>query len=246
MRAAIVSLLLATAAHGGDFQREAQRLREEALFKIRNAPTAALPQRTLFGGKVYPWHHGINATQFWCGESAKSGGGISNARSAYDSAWMAHFGGVDLPSPAARRNFVPASFRPHLNPWYAALPFSDVDSNGHTKRIARQIPWFMERFRRDGLSIMLGTWLECRHGGRVCYLQVGDAGPFRTDSFAYCFGNARPDPNRNGDAGIDLSPAAYQFLGLTDTQSVDWRFCSSANVPIGPWRMYGDVSASRK
>ncbi len=246
MRAVIASLLLATATHAGDFQKEATRLREEELLKIRGAPSslAVQPQRTLFAGKSYPWHVGINATEFFCGESAKSGGGIANDRSAYDSAWKTHFGGVDNPSPATRHNFVPTSFRPRLNPWYCSLPYIDV-ANGHTKPSARFIPWFRERFRTDGVSIMEGQWIECRAGGRVCYLQVGDVGPWSTDSFAYVFQGARPDHNRNHDAGIDLSPAAYQFLGLSDTQSVDWRFCSPTSVPIGPWRMYGGVAQLR-
>jgi hypothetical protein len=93
---------------------------------------------------------------------------------------------------------------------------------------------------------MEGQWVECRHDGRVCYIQVADCGPFRTDSFAYVFQGARPDPNRNHDAGIDLSPAAYEFLGMADNQLVSWRFVSPASIPIGPWRMYGDVVSRSK
>jgi hypothetical protein len=246
MKVFLALALTATATHAGDSQRQAQRLREEALFHIRNAPTSvAIPQRTLFGGKSYPWHVGINATEFFCGESAKSGGGISNDRSTYDPAWRTHFGGVDNPDPAKRHNFAPATFHPRLSCWYCALPYTDIE-NGHTKPSARSIHWYRERFRADGISVMVGTWVECRYGGRVCYLQVVDTGPFKTDSFAYCFGNARPEPNRNHDAGIDLSPAAYQFLGLTDIQPVSWRFCRPQDVPIGPWRMYGDVASRSK
>jgi hypothetical protein len=49
---------------------------------------------------------------------------------------------------------------------------------------------------------MEGQWIECRYGGRVCYMQVADVGPWKTDSFAYVFQGAPPDRNPNRNAGI--------------------------------------------
>jgi hypothetical protein len=52
VRAAIFSLALAAVAHAGDFQREAQRLREEALLRIRSAPTTFLREHFLAGKSI--------------------------------------------------------------------------------------------------------------------------------------------------------------------------------------------------
>jgi hypothetical protein len=51
-------------------------------------------------------------------------------------------------------------------------------------------------------------------------------------------------PNRNQDAGIDVSPAVQQFLALNGIDAVDWRFVSSP-LP-GPWLSYGDLALNKK
>jgi hypothetical protein len=42
-------------------------------------------------------------------------------------------------------------------------------------------------------------------------------GPFRTDYWQYVFGNERPKLNLNKGAGLDVSPAVRDYLGLSDT-----------------------------
>ena len=51
-----------------------------------------------------------------------------------------------------------------------------------------------------------GRLLEIRHGLKTCYAQREDVGPFYTDLAAYVFGDERPSPNANDDAGIDVMP----------------------------------------
>ena len=67
-----------------------------------------------------------------------------------------------------------------------------------------------------------GRWLEIRRGLKSCYAQWEDVGPFRTDSAGYVFGNERPPPNANRGAGIDVSPAVRDYLGLGSLDVVDF------------------------
>jgi hypothetical protein len=189
----------------------------------------------------YPWRPYITTTVFWVGEQSVDNAAISNEQSAWDSDWFASYGGYDDPSLQGRRNFVPIDFLPRQNPFYVALPYNDVDEQRHTKPEAPQvIPWFKNAFVRDGQSVCKGRWIEIRHKGKVCYAQWEDVGPFQSDDLEYVFGEQRPRPNRNGDAGLDVSPAVRDYLGLSDIDFCDWRFVDFARVPRGPWAFYGD------
>jgi hypothetical protein len=189
----------------------------------------------------YPWRPYITTTVFWVGEQSVDNAAISNEQSAWDSDWFASYGGYDDPSLQSRRNFVPIDFLPRQNPFYVALPYNDVDEEHHTKPEAPQvIPWFKNAFVRDGQSVCKGRWIEIRHRGKACYAQWEDVGPFQSDDLEYVFGEQRPRPNRNGDAGLDVSPAVRDYLGLGDIDFCDWRFVDFARVPRGPWAFYGD------
>ena len=89
-----------------------------------------------------------------------------------------------------------------------------------------------------------------RSGNRIAYAQWEDAGPFRTDHWQYVFGNERPKPNLNKGAGLDVSPAVRDYLGLKQTEVTDWRFVDVNEVPRGPWATLGEnntfVISSRK
>jgi hypothetical protein len=188
----------------------------------------------------YPWRIFIATTIFWVGEQSAVNAAISNEKSAWDGNWFSNYGGYDDPGLEGRRNFVPVDFLPRQNPFYVALPYNDVDDH-HTKPEAAQvIPWFRNAFVRDGQSVCKGRWIEIRHKGRVCYAQWEDVGPFQTDDLEYVFGGQRPRPNRNGDAGLDVSPAVRDYLGLGGIDFCDWRFVDFSNVPRGPWAVYGD------
>jgi len=103
---------------------------------------------------------------------------------------------------------------------------------------AKVVPWFIERFRGPNFSVCKGHWLEIRHGAKICYEQWEDVGPFCTDSAGYVVGDARPLPNVNRGAGIDVSPAVRDYLGLGSLDSVDLRFVDENDVSLGPWFPY--------
>ena len=54
------------------------------------------------------------------------------------------------------------------------------------------------------------------------------------------FGKERPRPNLNQGAGLDVSPAVRDYLGLAPTRDVcDWKFVEFTDVPAGPWLRHG-------
>jgi hypothetical protein len=165
----------------------------------------------------YPWRMAIVSTVFWIGET---GSGPTNAHSAWDKKWVSSYGGID--DPVRRSGYRPAGFRPLENSFYVALPYCDIAAGRLKPEAAKVVPWFIERFRAPGFSVCKGHWLEIRHGDKICYAQWEDVGPFRTDSASYVFGDERPSPNVNHGAGIDVSPAVRDYLGLGSLDLVDW------------------------
>jgi hypothetical protein len=232
-----------------DFAKYAMQLRENELLRITPhtimSPSNGLSSGNDFrslGGSVgrSGWKVNITTTVFWVGEQATVNNPVPNDKSAWDGGWRSNYGGYDNPNRGARVNFVPLNFLPRQNPFYVALPYNDVD-NHHTKREAAQvIPWFRSSFVRDGQSVCKGRWLAIRHGNRVCFAQWEDVGPFTTDHWQYVFGNERPRPNRNRDAGLDVSPAVRDYLGLGGLDVCDWKFVDYRSIPSGPWAKYGD------
>jgi hypothetical protein len=258
-RAAALALFLggvtlrALADDSESFRKTALLLRQRALFEA--SPTfimvpakppftnARRPNETALSR--YPWRLGITTTVFWVGEQATINNPVANDKSAWDGAWFFNYGGYDTPDRSLRRNFVPLNFLPGTNPFYVALPYNDVEEH-HTKIEAPLVvPWFPESFVRDGESVCKGRWLAIRHGNRVCYAQWEDVGPFTTDDWPYVFGKELPRPNRNQDAGLDVSPAVRDYLQLGDTDSCDWKFVDALAVPPGPWAVYGTTSLLR-
>jgi hypothetical protein len=182
-----------------------------------------------------PWKRNIAATVFWVGELPTENNPTPNTRSAWDQNWQENFGGYDHPE--QRNGYLPMGFEPQLNPFYVALPYNDVARGGvHRPEASEVIPWFWEAYRGDGISVCKGRWVAIHHEGRVCYAQWEDVGPFEVDHWQYVFGNESPRANRNKAAGIDLSPAVRDFLGLHSGTTVEWRFVNDREVPKGPWR----------
>lgn len=171
-------------------------------------------------------------TVFWVGEGATGDNGfIDNYGSYWDSNWLKHFGGVD--SPLHRKGFFPASFTPKQNPFYVALPFAEVDANGNFKEIAKRIPGYGSS--KEPLT--KNRWVEIRYNGKSCFAQWQDVGPFEENDFEWVFGNAAKPRNQTGlKAGLDISPAAAQYLGIKDSAKTEWRFVEAPAVPDGPWK----------
>ncbi len=218
----------------------AARMREAVLLKVE--PKVFAPSMA-FGGsgtRQYPWKRQIVTTVFWVGEQPTQNNPTPNHKSSWDTEWARNFGGYDDPNPLMRRNFIPVRFIPRQNPFYVALPYNDV-TRGTTKPEApRVIPWFREAFQRVGQSVCKGRWVAIRFGRRICFAQWEDCGPFRTDHWQYVFGNQRPLPNLNQGAGLDVSPAVRDYLGLRGKDVTDWKFVEFRDVPNGPWALYGD------
>lgn len=184
------------------------------------------------------WKYGIVATVFWVGEQPTANNPTPNDKSAWDVNWMANFGGYD--DPVRRNGYHPADFVPRLNPFYVALPYNDLAvGGGHRAEAPDVIPWFWMDFRGSGISLCKGRWVEIHYNGKVCYAQWEDVGPFATDHWQYVFGDERPRPNLNRGAGIDVSPAVRDFLGMPSGARVDWRFAAAHAVPDGPWKSLG-------
>jgi hypothetical protein len=235
-----------------EFERYAMQLRENALLRISPqtimSPSAGRSYsndfrssypRYFFAGRS-GWKANITTTVFWVGEQAAINNPVANDKSAWDGGWLSSYGGYDNPNPGARVNFVPLSFLPRQNPFYVALPYNDVDNHQTKPEAAQVIPWFSSTFVRDGQSVCKGHWVAIRHNNKVCYAQWEDVGPFATDHWQYVFGNERPRPNRNRDAGLDVSPAVRDYLGLAGLDLCDWKFVDFRSVPAGPWARYGD------
>ncbi|MGI8435937.1 MAG: hypothetical protein ACR2NX_03400 [Chthoniobacterales bacterium] len=179
-------------------------------------------------------------TVFWIGEKPTANNPTPNHASSWDADWAKNYGGYDDPDPAHRHHLIPASFTPRQNPFYIALPYNDKAREGHRSEAPRVIPWFREAYKGPGVSTCKGRWVAIRKGDRTVYAQWEDAGPFRTDHWQYVFGNERPKPNLNQGAGLDVSPAVRDYLGLQDTDVTDWKFVDFKDVPSGPWALYGD------
>jgi len=239
-------LLIASPAHSGELSKA-----DRAAFAIKPEGSRGDVKTRLWSGvnvaalapdlsikcdecsSCYPWKMRIASTLFWIGET---GSGPTNARSAWDKKWVSSYGGAD--DPRRRNGFEPMAFRPRQNPFYVALPYSDMQDGTLKPGAAKVVPWFIDAFRDARTSVCKGRWVEIRHGIKSCYAQWEDVGPFRTDQATYVFGDERPLPNPNRCAGIDVSPAVRDYLVLTAVDIVDWRFVEQAEVPTGPWSTY--------
>ena len=222
-----------------DFAKYARKLREQALLKVEPqvfVPTASRTSTTT----RYPWRTNIVTTVFWVGEQAGGNNPVPNFKSSWDANWTSNYGGFDNPEPGARRNYLPVSFVPRQNPFYCALPYNDVTHGQFKPEAPLVIPWFRTAYTEPGRSVCKDRWVAIRKGNRICYAQWEDCGPFRTDHFQYVFQNERPKPNLNHGAGLDVSPAVRDYLGLGPMDVTDWQFVEVRDVPSGPWRNYGE------
>ena len=223
--------------------KKSDRLSEDLLVNI---DSLAFVPRHLNGaapaqpGERFPWRKEIVTTVFWIGEEPSGNNPVPNQSSSWDKNWTKSYGGFDDPNPTRRSEYVPVKFTPHQNPFYCALPYNDKASTGHRPEAPQVVPWFKEAYQGPAVSVCKGRWLAIRKGNKVVYAQWEDAGPFRTDHWQYVFGNERPKPNLNKGAGLDVSPAVRDYLGLQSTDVTDWKFVDFKDVPPGPWAKIGD------
>ena len=259
--AALLSSISSLFAHGTaekaepakvKLSKKSERLSEDVLLNVDSIAFA--PRHLRSAGpaeaETYPWKQRIVTTVFWIGEAPSENNPTPNRSSSWDKDWAKSYGGFDDPNPARRQDYSPVKFTPRQNPFYCALPYNDKSANGHRPEAAHVIPWFKEAYQGPGVSVCKGRWIAIRKGNRTVYAQWEDAGPFRTDHWQYVFGNERPKPNLNRGAGLDVSPAVRDYLGLSETDVTDWKFVDFKDVPRGPWSRLGEnntfVIAERK
>lgn len=182
----------------------------------------------------HPWRRGITASVFWIGEKASERNPTPNDSSSWDPNWEINFGGED--HPAERNGYHPSKFKPKLNPFYVALPYNDIAPDGaHYPEASTIIPWFWRSYRGDWTSVCKGRWVAIHSRGKVCYAQWEDSGPFNSDDWQYVFKGHQPKPNPHGSAGIEISPAVRDYLGIRSGYRVSWKFTETNQVPQGPW-----------
>lgn len=206
--------------------------RHTSLFVCMMAPLALL---LLSHPLPCPLHHNITCTVFWIGETASEANGqIPNIASAWDDQWLEHYRGID--DPDNRNGYAPAGFIPGENSFYVALPFNDFDADGNRRNdLADYVPWATSG--DDPLdSILKNHWIRIIKGDKTAYAQWEDVGPFGEDDRAYVFGNSLPANVINDHAGLDVSPAVRDYLGLQDIDKVDWQFVNAEQVADGPWK----------
>jgi hypothetical protein len=176
-------------------------------------------------------HSNIITTIFWAGELADASNNfISNSQSAWDEHWGDHFGGFD--DPDHRTGYYPAAFTPKENPFYFALPYNDLDARGNRKATASSCP----NVTAGAVSRCKNAWIKISKGGKTAYAQWQDVGPLQEDDYNYVFGTAQPANTWGAKAGLDVSPAVRDYLGLGDVDRTSWSFVGAGAVPDGPWK----------
>lgn len=183
---------------------------------------------------TYPWHSNIKVTVFWIGEKADdSNDHIHNRASVWTTDWVKAYGGVDDPDDRCGHN--PCGFMPKENPFYAALPYNDLDDHCRPKDNQNSVYWYTGK-THGNQSLVKNRWIQVKVDGKSAYAQIEDSGPFGEDDVGYVFGDHPPKEQRSG---LDLSPAAAQYLGADGGDGKDyvaWRFVEEREVPDGPWR----------
>jgi hypothetical protein len=249
--AVVLSSITSLFAHGADSKAEpaktklSKKSNRSSDDRLLDVGSIAFPPGQLFGtspkpGERYPWKKSIVTTVFWIGEQPSENNPVPNRTSSWDKNWTKNYGGFDDPNPSRRSNYIPVKFTPRQNPFYCALPYNDKATTGHRPEAPRVVPWFNQAYQGPAVSTCKDRWVAIRKGNRTVYAQWEDAGPFRTDHWQYVFGNERPKPNLNKGAGLDVSPAVRDYLGMNDTDVTDWRFVEFSEVPRGPWSTHGE------
>ena len=190
----------------------------------------------------FPLRRNIVTTYFWIGQGGTPISATTNIKSAWDSFWKKNFGGIDCPDQRKdakkfREASLPRRFAPTLNPFYVALPFNDI---AFPKKSRKWVYWWDEdKFQKARFeSQCKGRWIMIRFNNKVCYAQWEDVGPLRYDHAEYVFGDELP--TRHSRAGLDVSPAVRDYLGLSGLDKTDWKFVDDEQVPYGPWIEYGE------
>ena len=199
-------------------------------------------------GSPENWHHNITATYFEAGSApGPDDDSITNAASYWYDDWGKHMGGIDDGSLDLRR-----SGKDNL--YYFALPCREYEetiagetASGDVTTAVKLSPWYVPGgYQGYGSSWFKNQWIEVVAGENHIFAQWADAGPLKQNALSDCeyvFGrnDERPRMESTGDnnSALDLSPTAFQKLGVDLDQGVvqvSWRFVvNPSDVPAGQW-----------
>jgi hypothetical protein len=186
---------------------------------------------------TFPLKTNIVSTIFWVGQGPSADtGGSNNYDSAWDVWWQEHYGGYDDPN--SRNGYYPKAFTPKENPFYVAIPYTDFSTTGRKANAFSVVPWSKEKAAWGAQESMIkNRWVRVIKGTKTVYAQVENAGPGPTDDWPYAFGsNPQPTTSFGWRAGIDVSPAVRDYLGLGPVDNVSWQWVNASQVPTGPWK----------
>jgi len=183
---------------------------------------------------LYPWRTYILTTEFWIGEGSTTISSTNNVQSSWDQEWEQKNQGSD--NPYDRNGYASGAHASTLNPFYVALPFNDL---AFPDKASEWLPrgWYRHPVNGKQVSACQHRWVEIKNSrGDVCYAQWEDVGPLCYDDAEYVFGGARPRGLGSDQAGLDVSPAVYKYLNLSDrNRFTSWRFVDEADVSPGAW-----------
>ncbi len=182
----------------------------------------------------YPWKTGIITTMFYIGEGDTPISHTTNVQSSWDEDWLSNNHGTD--SPYNRNGYASGNHASTLNPFYVALPFNDL---AFPDKARRWLPSGWYRRPEDGkqVSACKDRWVEIKNQrGDYCYAQWEDVGPLNYSDAEYVFGEERPNGLGDNHAGLDVSPAVAQYLGVDGKNRItSWRFVDDEDVRPGAW-----------
>ena len=207
-----------------------EEVTDEEIFEEEGAvPEELVEEIEIIVEETYPWHENVLATQF--------GIGVLGPATAWDCHAQTHYGGVD--NVINRSGWHPLAFTPKENPFYVALPYTDIGPDGAHKQ---EIPWYDASVDAgDGYTFLKNRWVAVQRNDATCYAQWEDCLPKDNGActaFSYVFG--ADDPTY---PGIDISPAMSDCLGMDAPDDlefghsddyVSWQFVDEA--PDGPWQ----------
>ena len=183
---------------------------------------------------IYPWRTYILTTEFWIGEGSTPISSTTNVQSSWDEEWLQKNHGSD--NPYNRNGYAAGSHASTLNPFYCALPFNDL---AFPDKAQNWLPhgWYRRPFEGKQVSACQHRWVEIKNSrGDICFAQWEDVGPLTYDDAEYVFGGARPRGLGSDRAGLDVSPAVYEYLGLSDrNRFTAWKFADESDVRPGAW-----------
>jgi len=221
-------------ATAADFAKYAMKLRSRPCSK---SSRKFLSDQLASAVQRYPWKTSIVTTVFWVGEQA-GGNNRSKLQKFLDFNWSENYAEPILRFQRTAQ-LHPNCFYSQAKPLLLCFTVHDVTHGQFKPEAPLVIPWFKHEYRGrgsryaeiDGLPFVRQSHLLCA---------MGRLRSVSHDHFQYVFGNERPKPNLNHGAGLDVSPAVRDYLGLAPTDVTDWQFVEVRDVSSGPWRSYGE------